>query len=50
LDQILNDGDAVVVVGAMHFPGPSGLISLLRQKGYRVTPVDFPAASAGGPE
>ncbi|WP_374726902.1 TraB/GumN family protein [Paraburkholderia strydomiana] len=32
MGQILNDGDAVVVVGAMHFPGPSGLISLLRQK------------------
>lgn len=49
LDQILNDGNAIVVVGAMHFPGPTGLIALLRQNGYTVTPVDFPAASVGGP-
>jgi hypothetical protein len=50
LDQILTDGNAVVVVGAMHFPGPTGLIALLREKGYTVTPVHFPTASVGGPE
>ncbi len=42
LDAILNDGHAVVVVGAMHFPGPSGLIALLRERGYKVDAIDWP--------
>lgn len=41
LDAILNDGHAVVVVGAMHFPGPSGLIALLRERGYKVDAIDW---------
>ncbi|MCX5545784.1 TraB/GumN family protein [Paraburkholderia sp. CNPSo 3076] len=49
LETILNDGHAVVVVGAMHFPGPTGLIALLRQDGYTVNPVEWPAASVDGP-
>lgn len=32
----LDAGNAVIVVGAAHLPGPDGLISLLRQAGYDV--------------
>ncbi|CAM2162895.1 Polysaccharide biosynthesis protein GumN [Burkholderia cepacia] len=49
LGAILNDGDAVVVVGAMHFPGPTGLISLLRQRGYVVQAISWPSAPVGTP-
>ena len=28
-----------VAVGALHLPGPRGLLQLLRDKGYTVTPV-----------
>ena len=45
LDAILNDGHAVVVVGAMHLPGPTGLIALLRRQGYTVEAIEWPAAS-----
>jgi hypothetical protein len=48
LETILNDGYVVVVVGAMHFPGPTGLIVLLRQDGYTVNPAGWPAASVDG--
>ncbi|MFP3655742.1 MULTISPECIES: TraB/GumN family protein [Burkholderia] len=49
LGAILNDGNAVVVVGAMHFPGPTGLISLLRQRGYVVQAISWPSAPVGTP-
>ncbi|TCW75541.1 hypothetical protein E2P84_40570 [Burkholderia cepacia] len=45
LDAILKDGHAVVVVGAMHFPGPSGLITLLRERGYKVDAIDWPSVA-----
>ncbi|HKR47359.1 MAG TPA: TraB/GumN family protein, partial [Paraburkholderia sp.] len=45
LETILNDGHAVVVVGAMHFPGPTGLIALLRHQGYAVDALEWPAAN-----
>lgn len=32
----LDAGNAVIVVGAAHLPGPDGLVSLLRQAGYDV--------------
>lgn len=35
----LRDGGAMFVVGAGHLPGPEGLIELLRNEGYTVTPV-----------
>lgn len=47
LDAILKDGHAVVVVGAMHFPGPSGLVTLLRERGYKVDPIDWPGVAIG---
>jgi len=34
----IDTGDAVIVVGAAHLPGPDGLVAMLRQAGYRVTP------------
>jgi hypothetical protein len=37
LSRFMDEGNAVVVVGAMHLPGPDGLVSLLRSQGYKVT-------------
>lgn len=39
LGPILKDGSAFIAVGAAHLPGESGLLNLLDQAGYRVTPV-----------
>ena len=39
LEPLLNDGHVFVAVGALHLPGPEGLLSLLEKTGYRVTPV-----------
>jgi uncharacterized protein YbaP (TraB family) len=36
---LLETGGAVIAVGALHLPGPNGLVSLYRQLGYRVTVV-----------
>jgi uncharacterized protein len=47
LRQYLDEGHAVIVVGAAHLPGADGLISLLRKAGYRVKPIDLPPQSAG---
>lgn len=33
------DPNSFIAVGALHLAGPRGLIALLRQRGYRVTPV-----------
>ena len=38
--QILDAGNAFVAVGALHLPGPEGLVALLRQAGYTVTRAD----------
>lgn len=35
----LREGNAFVAVGALHLPGEKGLLNLLRNKGYRVSPV-----------
>jgi hypothetical protein len=35
----LNEGNAFIAVGAGHLPGRDGLLMLLHQRGYRVTPV-----------
>lgn len=39
-EPLLEKGGAFIAVGAMHIPGETGLVSLLRQAGYRVTPAD----------
>lgn len=36
---ILDEGNAFMAVGALHLPGETGLVELLRKAGYKVTPV-----------
>jgi uncharacterized protein YbaP (TraB family) len=36
---LLEQGRVFVAVGALHLPGPEGIISLLRQQGFTLTPV-----------
>jgi uncharacterized protein YbaP (TraB family) len=36
---ILAEGNAFIAVGALHLPGPNGLVELLRQDGYTVSAV-----------
>lgn len=36
----LEKGAAFIAVGALHLPGPGGLVALLREKGYTLTPVE----------
>jgi uncharacterized protein YbaP (TraB family) len=35
----LKEGNAFIAVGALHLPGEKGILHLLEQQGYRVTPV-----------
>ncbi|KFB08771.1 TraB/GumN family protein [Nitratireductor basaltis] len=35
----INDGGAFIAVGALHLPGEDGLVALLQERGYRVSPV-----------
>ena len=37
---LLDRGDAFIAVGALHLPGEAGLVALLREAGYKVTPVN----------
>ncbi|SFV37539.1 TraB/GumN family protein [Hyphomicrobium facile] len=37
---LLEKGNAFVAVGALHLPGPTGLVALLRESGYTVTPIE----------
>lgn len=39
LRPILKKGDAFVAIGALHLPGEQGVLTLLEQQGYRVSPV-----------
>ncbi len=39
MQPYLRQGNAFIAVGALHLPGEHGLIRLLEQRGYRVTPV-----------
>lgn len=36
----IDDGNAFIAVGALHLPGETGLVQLLRDRGYKVTAVD----------
>lgn len=37
---LFDKGEAFVAVGALHLPGPGGLVTLLKDAGYTVTPVE----------
>ena len=39
-DPLLGQGDAFMAVGALHLPGPDGLVELFRKAGYTVTVAD----------
>jgi len=39
MPERLQEGNAFIAVGALHLPGPSGLLQLLTAAGYRVTAV-----------
>ena len=41
LEPLLSEGKVFTAVGAAHLFGPEGIIDLLQQKGYHVTPVRF---------
>lgn len=40
-EPMLAAGNAFIAVGAMHLPGPDGLVSLLRKDGFTVTRADL---------
>jgi uncharacterized protein len=42
LRQHLDEGDAVIVVGAGHLPGPDGLENLLERDGYKIQSILLP--------
>lgn len=42
LRKFLDDGRAVILVGAGHLPGPNGLVNLLRADGYEVRSLRLP--------
>lgn len=51
LVKYLQEGSAVVNVGAAHLPGPHGVIELLRRQGFKVEPTLVAAGSPmGAPE
>jgi uncharacterized protein YbaP (TraB family) len=37
---LLERGKVFIAVGALHLPGPTGLVELLRETGYTVTPIE----------
>jgi uncharacterized protein YbaP (TraB family) len=39
---LLQDGRVFVAVGALHLPGPRGLLAMLRQHGYDLEPMPVP--------
>lgn len=39
LPELINEHSSLIVVGAAHLCGPTGLLEMLRRKGYRVTAV-----------
>jgi uncharacterized protein len=43
LTRFFDEGQALVNVGAAHLPGSQGLIELLRQRNYKLVPIELPA-------
>ena len=39
MEPYINQGNSFIAVGALHLPGPNGLIQLLRNQGYQVVSV-----------
>ena len=39
MKRFLDQGNSFIAIGALHLPGPAGVIQRLRNQGYRVTPV-----------
>ena len=39
MEPYLKKGQAFIAIGALHLPGKAGVLSLLAQKGYRVSVV-----------
>lgn len=44
LPPLLDEGGSIIDVGAMHIPGPQGLVAMLRERGYQVEPISLPAS------
>jgi uncharacterized protein len=40
LADVLARGDALVIIGALHFPGRNGIVELLRRRGFKVTAIE----------
>jgi uncharacterized protein YbaP (TraB family) len=40
LGEVLRDGHALVIIGALHFPRAGGILDLLKHGGYRITRID----------
>jgi uncharacterized protein YbaP (TraB family) len=40
LADVLARGDALVIIGALHFPGKDGIAALLKRRGFKVTALD----------
>lgn len=41
LEQYIAEGGGFIAVGAAHLPGDSGVLNLLKKRGYKVEPVDL---------
>jgi uncharacterized protein YbaP (TraB family) len=39
IEPFLKSGSAFIAIGALHLPGRDGVLNLLKQQGYRLTPV-----------
>jgi len=40
MESLLADGNAFIAIGAAHLPGERGVINLLAEKGYKISPVN----------